>query len=204
MVSRPMSRGNPSRRELLVSGALLAGGGSAIALAACGGSSRSESTSTVSTIQTQSDAIILNALLDQEHSSIAAYGTLAPHLSAARQAAARRFLAHERAHASALAQEVKRLGEAPAAAKPDSVYRAGFPTLRNAADALSFAIDVETTAVSAYADAVGKLATLPLRDLVASILATESQHMSVALGELGRPQVPQAFVTGPVPGKDVS
>jgi len=54
------------------------------------------------------------------------------------------------------------------------------------------------------ADAVGKLATLPLRTLVASIVSTESQHMSVVLGDLGRPQVPQPFVTGPPPQPDTS
>jgi hypothetical protein len=196
---------NRSRRELLLgSAALVAGGGSALAVAACGSSSHSGSTSTLSTIQLQSDAIIMNALLDQEHSSIAAYRALSAKLSGAPLASARRFLAHEQAHAAAIAQAVKRLGEAPVAAKPDSEYGAGFPQLRAATDALSFALDVENTAVSAYADAVGKLATLPLRSLVATILATESQHASVVLGDLGRPQVPQPFVTGPPPQQDSS
>ena len=196
---------NCSRRELLLaSGALVAGGGSALAIGACGGSSHSGSTSTLSTIQLQSDAIILNALLDQEHSSIAAYRALSAKLTSAMLASARAFLGQEQAHAAALAQAVKRLGEAPVAPKPDAEYQAGFPQLRDASDALSFALDVENTAVSAYADAVGKLATLPLRTLVASIVSTESQHMSVVLGDLGRPQVPQPFVTGPPPQPDTS
>jgi rubrerythrin len=92
-----------------------------------------------------------------------------------------------------------RLGESPSPPRPQSEYAAGFPRLRGARDALSFALDVETTAVAAYADALGKFATDGVRVMAASILVTESEHAAVVLGDLGRPQVPEPFVTGPPP-----
>jgi hypothetical protein len=41
--------------------------------------------------------------------------------------------------------------------------------------------------------------TDPARVTAASIFVTESEHASVVLGQLGRPQVPDAFVNGPPP-----
>jgi rubrerythrin len=172
-------------------------------LGSCGGSSDSKKqVATVSTTQAQSDAAVLGALLDQEYSAIAAYPLLAPKLHGRALASARRFAVHERAHADALARAVGRLGAAPAPPRPDSEYAAGFPKLRSVRDALSFALDVETTAVAAYADALGKLATDAVRVTAATILTTESEHAAVVLGSLGRPQVPDPFVTGPPPSGD--
>jgi rubrerythrin len=185
-----------SRRELLA--ASLAAGAAA-AVSGCGGGSKSSSVVTVSTAQADSDVEILGALLDQENSSIAAYTLIATRLRGAALASARRFLGHERRHAAALAAAIRALGTAPPAPHPRSEYEAGFPRLRDARDALSFALDVETTAMAAYADAIGKIATDAARATAAAIIVTESEHAAVALGELGRPQAPQAFVTGPPP-----
>ena len=91
------------------------------------------------------------------------------------------------------------LGSTPDPPRPRTEYEAGFPRLRGARDALSFALDVETTAVAAYSDAIGKIATDDVRATAAAILVTESEHAAVALGELGRAQVPEAFVTGAPP-----
>jgi hypothetical protein len=170
-------------------------------LASCGGSdSKTLSVATVSTTQAESDAAILGALLDQEHSSIAAYTLLAARLHGPALASARLFAAQERLHAGALAQAITRLGASPSPPRPRSEYAAGFPRLRDPRDALSFALDVETTAVAAYADALGKFATEAVRVMAASILVTESEHAAVVLGDLGRPQVPEPFVTGPPAG----
>jgi hypothetical protein len=182
-----------SRRELLVA-ALAAG----VSVGGCG-SGKSKTTVTVSTAQADSDAAILGALLDQENSSIAAYMLVATKLRGPALGEARRFLGHERRHAVALAAAIRALGTTPSPPRPRSEYESGFPRLRNARDALSFALDVETTAVAAYSDALGKIATDDARGTAAAILVTESEHAAVALGELGRPQVPDAFVTGPPP-----
>jgi hypothetical protein len=187
-------RRSSSRRRLLVTSATLA----AAAISSCGGG-KSKTAVTVSTAQADSDAAILGALLDQENSSIAAYTLIATKLHGAPLASARRFLGHERRHQSALADAIRSLGSTPSPARPQAEYEAGFPRLRNPRDALSFALDVETTAVAAYSDAIGKIATDGIRATLAAILVTESEHASVALGELGRPPVPAAFVTGPPP-----
>jgi rubrerythrin len=185
-----------SRRELL---AASAAAGCTAVLASCGGGSKSSSVITVSTAQADSDAVILDALLDQENSSIAAYTLVAAKLRGRALAEARRFLSHERSHAAAITAAIRGLGSSPSPPRPRSEYLSGFPRLRNARDALSFALDVETTAVAAYSDAIGKIATDTARVTAATILVTESEHAAVALGELGRPQIPAAFVNGPPP-----
>jgi rubrerythrin len=184
-----------------MAGSLAAAAG--VLVASCGGSdSKSRSVATVSTTEAESDAAVLGALLDQEHNAIAAYTLLATKLHGPALASARHFAAHERQHADALAREIGRLGAAPAPPRPQSEYASGFPKLRGERDALSFALDVETTAVAAYADALGKLATDAVRATAASILTTEAQHAAVILGDLGRAQVPEPFVTGPPPSGD--
>jgi rubrerythrin len=191
--------GNRSRRELLVAGATAAAGGGAAALiASCGGGgSKTKSTNTVSTTEAQGDAAILNALLDQEHSSIVAYTLIAAKLGGRARASLQQFIAHERRHADALARAIGRLGGSPTPPRPDEEYAGGFPRLRGERDALSFALDVETTAIAAYSDALGQIATDGVRGTAAAILVTESEHASVVLGDLGRPQVPEPFVNGP-------
>jgi rubrerythrin len=172
-------------------------------LASCGGSdSKTQSVATVSTTEAESDAAILGALLDQEHTSIAAYALIASNLHGAALASASRFARQERRHADALSRAIVRLGASPAPPRPPSEYAAGFPELRRPRDALSFALDVETTAVAAYSDALGKIATDAVRVTAASILVTESEHAAVVLGDLGRPQVPEPFVNGPPPSGD--
>jgi rubrerythrin len=189
--------GGGSRRAFL---AAFAGGGAAALIASCGGGgSKTKSTDTVSTTQAAGDAAILNALLDQEHSSIAAYALIATKLRGPALADAQRFAGNERRHADALARAIQGLGGVVTPPRPQAEYASGFPRLRGERDALSFALDVETTAIAAYADALGKIVTDGVRTTAATILVTESEHAAVVLGDLGRPQVPDPFVTGPPP-----
>jgi rubrerythrin len=189
-----------NRREILVASAALAGGAGAGLIASCGGGdSKTPSTATVSTTQMRDDAALVGALLDMELSSVVAYGYVEPHLSGPALGLARRFAAHERAHAGALQRALAELGAPPLAVKPDAEYEASFPALRGQADALEFALDVENTAVGAYAEALGKIYTDTLRAQLASIMAAEAEQAAAWLGRLGMPQVPDAFVTGPPP-----
>ena len=193
-----VSGGSGGSRRAFV--AAFAGGGTAALIASCGGgSSKTKSTDTVSTAQADSDAAILNALLDQEHSSIAAYALIATKLHGPALADAQRFAGHERRHADALGRAISRLGGTVIPPRPQQEYASGFPRLRGERDALSFSLDVETTAIAAYSDALGKIATDAVRATCAAILVTESEHAAVVLGDLGRPQVPEPFVTGPPP-----
>jgi hypothetical protein len=185
-----------------VGGSLAVAAGALVASCGGGADSKEAQVRTVSTTEAESDAAVLGALLDQEYSSIAAYTLLAGKLRGPALASARLFSRHERRHADALARAIGRLGTSPSPPRPQSEYASGFPRLRGQRDALSFALDVETTAVAAYADALGKLATDSARVTAASILTTESEHAAVVLGDLGRPQVPEPFVTGAPPAGD--
>jgi rubrerythrin len=199
LASRPRMANESSRREILVASAALAGGASAALIASCGGDSKTETTQTVSTIEMQNDAAVLNVLLDLESSAVVAYETIGARLTGAAAALANRLRRQEVAHAAALRRAIPALGQAPQQAKSAAEYRAGFPPLGDARSALAFALDVENTAIGAYADAIGKVVTDGVRGTLAAIMATEAEHAAVLLGELHRPQVPAAFVTGPPP-----
>src|SRR3954462_7959099 len=114
-----------SRREMVV-----ASSAAAFAIASCGGGSKAKPADTVSTTEAQSDAAVLDALLDQEHSSIAAYMLIATRLRGPELASARHFEMHERRHADALARAISKLGATPNPPQPDAEYARGFPRLR--------------------------------------------------------------------------
>jgi hypothetical protein len=180
-----------SRREILVASAALAGGAGAALAVGCGDDEpKSQATETISTTEVENDIATLATLLDLEESSAVAYATMAPQLGEPS------FARHEREHALALRRMIGRVGGVPAAAKPAAEYRASFPEIASRRDALNFALDLETTSIGAYADALEEIATAPVRMTLAAILATEAEHAAVLLGRLGRPQVPDAFVTG--------
>jgi rubrerythrin len=185
-----------------VGGSLAVAAGALVASCGGGSDSKPQQLPTVSTTEAESDAAVLGALLDQEYSSIAGYSLLSGKLHGGALASARRFAAQERQHADALSRAISRLGASPVPPRPEAEYASGFPRLRGERDALSFALDIETTAIAAYADALGKIATDAVRGLLATILTTESEHAAVVLGDLGRPQVPEPFVTGPPPAGD--
>src|SRR3954447_23395049 len=133
-----------SRRQL-VGGSLALAAGALVASCGGGSDSKPQQVPTVSTTEAESDAAVLGALLDQEYSSIAAYELPAGKLHGASLASARRFAAQERRHADALARASRRRRAAPSPPRPQSEYASGFPRLRGERDALSFALDVETT-----------------------------------------------------------
>ena len=188
------------RRDALKLAAAGAAGGAAGLVASCGGGSgRQEVTTTLSPEQAQADAAELNTLLDLERTAVLAYSIGQGFLSGSSLQLARRFAAHERAHEQALEQALRRLRIAPAPARPERSYTAGFPPLRSAQDVLRFALDVENTQVSAYSDSLGVVVTPALRTTLLSILGAEAEHMSVLLGALHQPQAAQAFVTGNAP-----
>jgi hypothetical protein len=57
-------------------------------------------------------------------------------------------------------------------------------------------VTLENAQVAAYLDAITQLNKSSDRASVASILANDAQHLSVALLTLGRNPIPEAFVTG--------
>jgi Ferritin-like domain len=181
-----------NRREFLRgSGAVLSA--SAIALLA-GCSTVSAADKKASADVQANDIGILNGALAAEHQGVAAYQVGAesgllqkPVLDLAVQ-----FQGHHNAHADLLAATIKQLGGSPVA--PLTKYN--FPTekLKNQADVLRFAAELERGAVSAYLSAVPVLDNRELAKAAASILGDEAMHWAILRQAVGENPVPAAFV----------
>jgi rubrerythrin len=190
------------RRELLASTGAVLGGSAAALLAACGdggGAPKAAGSPLAPTTQPEPrgtagsrDVAVLNSALDLENMTIAAYEAALPRLRGSSRALARRLGEQEGAHADALAEAIRQLGGTPS--KPKPAY--SFPRLRSQSAALRFATGIENTAIAAYLDSLPRLSSPDLRGTAAAILTDEAEHLAVLLGALGRPQLPEAFVTG--------
>jgi rubrerythrin len=163
-----------------------------VLLSACGEEEKKQDESESSA--ERADAGVLNGLIDLENTVIAAYTAGAPLLKGDLVKLGRQILSQEKEHADALSQAVLDLGGQPS--KPQADYTAQFPRLREQADVLSFASQLENRAIAAYVDALPKLSNGDLRARAASIVTSEAEHLSVLLGAQGRPQAPAAFVVG--------
>ena len=173
---------------------LLGAGGATALLTACGDDDGAGG-ATREQLQAR-DLRLLGSALDLEHTVIAAYTAGADLLRANARAHARAIVAHEREHASRLTESIRRMGGKANPPRTAEEYRRAFPALRREDDVLRFAIDLENAAVRLYNEALPKLSDPELRRLAAAIATTEAQHAALLRGDLGRPQVPDAFVTG--------
>jgi rubrerythrin len=182
------------RRFFAISGVSLGAGG-AVFLGACGDDEESGSSSSSSSeSEGSADVDILNSALELEYTAIAAYTAGAKLLKGDVLAAGEEFLAQEQEHADGLVTAIGDLGGTPVEPKMDDEY--DFPKLSSQEDVLNFANELENTAIAAYVDAIPKLTEPELRVTAAQIVTNEAEHVSVLLGALGQPQVPDAFVTG--------
>ncbi len=174
------------RRGFLTGAGLLVAAGSATFLAACGGGDRRGAS------DSDRDLAILGHALSLELAATAAYRQVATALRGEALAASEAFLAQEQEHADALTKAIKQRG-GTAAAAPTALDR---PRIASRRDALGFAADLENVLIAAYVAAVSGLSASDLRAIAAEIAAVEAEHLAVISGELGRPQVPDAFVQG--------
>ena len=138
---------------------------------------------------------MIASLLDAERLAVIAYGAARARLGEL----GADFLAHERAHARALEKGLVLLGVEPEPPRPRSAYATDFPPLNSREDALRFAVDVEQTQVAAYGDSLPAVFTPELRVTIATIFATQAEHLAVLQGELGEPQSPRDFIVGEPP-----
>ena len=143
-----------------------------------------------------SDIGFLNSAIALERATIAAYRVGEPLLRPAARRSARRIVEQEQEHVRVLVEGVRKLRGEPATPRTAEEYRRGFPRLRDQHDVLRFAADLERLQLRKYGDGLPDLFRPDLRQLAASILAIEAEHLSVLLGIAGRPQTPEAFVTG--------
>ncbi len=202
-----MNHVSPTRRQLL-SRALSGGAAAYLATALAPG----DGPALALGAEAVSDTTLVQGLLAAELSAAAVYERiLATGLLSPRSArAARGILAHERAHAAALATELSTLGGVTPARPADTralekflsdhhVSRS-FSDLHHEHDCLDFLLDFENLIEGAYYQAMSKLTRPRLMALGAQILASEAQHYAL-LGELRRHKdfsraVPYAFVEG--------
>ncbi len=180
-----------SRRAFFRASGVGLAGGSAMFLAAC-----TDDTKNPVKIgpdeSDQADVEILNAALDLELMTIAAYKAGAARLKGSALALGKRFLDQEQAHADGLSSAIEAADGTPNSAKASY----DLPAMRTQADVLRFALDLENTAIAAYIDALPKFSDGDLRATAASIITNEAEHLSLLLDALGRDPTPSAFVTG--------
>ena len=143
------------------------------------------------------DVGILNTALGLEYQAIAAYQVGAesgllqkPVLDLAVQ-----FQGDHKQHAEVLASTIGKLGGKPVAAKKPADYNFPVSTLKNQADVLRFAADLEKGAASAYLGAVPVFANEDLAKAAASILGDETMHWAILRNALGENPVPAAFIS---------
>jgi rubrerythrin len=179
-----------TRRQLLgVAGA----GGSAALVAACGAEKPGGASARDLAAR---DLRLLGSALDLEHTVIAAYTAGARLARGDALRHIRAILEQERVHAARLTEAIERRGGRPNPPKTREEYTRAFPALREPEDALRFGVDLESAAIRLYHEAMSKLSEPPLRLLAAAIATSEAEHAALLRGDLGRPQAPDAFVTG--------
>ena len=84
----------------------------------------------------------------------------------------------------------------PAAGRSAAEYARTFPRLREPADALAFAEDLEQRQVRAYLEALAELPDLGLRSAAAEIGADEGAQLAAVRVLQGLPAAQGPFVTG--------
>lgn len=170
-------------------------GGSTLLMSACGsGDTKPDGDSTA--ITPQGDVQRLNAVLDLEHTGVAAYTMGTTLLEAPALGLAQGFLRHEQAHAAELTKLVRDLGGTAHQAKSTQEYARGFPGMKERDDVLRFAVRLERDALRAYLDSGPRLADPRMRQTAAAIATVQAGHLSVLLAALGEPPVGGAFALG--------
>jgi hypothetical protein len=164
-------------------------------MSACGsGDTKPDGDSTA--ITPQGDVQRLNAVLDLEHTGVAAYTMGTTLLEAPALGLAQGFLRHEQAHAAELTKLVRDLGGTAHQAKSTQEYARGFPGMKERDDVLRFAVRLERDALRAYLDSGPRLADPRMRQTAAAIATVQAGHLSVLLAALGEPPVGGAFALG--------
>jgi rubrerythrin len=148
------------------------------------------------------DGALLDEAITLERVAVLAYDTIVEGgvLKGALARQVRILRDHEQQHAAVLTKALTDLGGTPPPAPSglgdvDKVIK-GLGGVRTPADALSFAIELETATVAAYHDAEAKFVEAKLLQTTASIMGCEGQHLVVLRQAAGRPPVPHALESG--------
>lgn len=123
----------------------------------------------------------LRELLEIERAEVAMFELGLRRLDARALPLARAALAHERAHADALAEAIRELGGSPPAPRDPSAYTRSMP--RTARAYLEALARFEDRVVSSYALRIPETVNARLRGTLGAALTTEAEH-AAALGAL--------------------
>jgi hypothetical protein len=168
------------------------GAAAALVLASCGGGDPPPRGGA----RPGSGAALLGSLLALELAVDAAYGACEEVLRGDALREARAVREQEREHAERLAGLIRDLGGDPPSGHSAEEYARSFPRLRDAADALRFADQLEQRQVRAYLEGVTELPDLSLRGAAAEIGAQEGVHLAAMRVLQGLPAAEGPFVTG--------
>jgi Ferritin-like domain len=138
------------------------------------------------------DVELLNRALALERYTIAAYTAGIPLLGHRSANLSQAFLNDELAHAGELLGLIDAVG-GTSIPRTDS-YDLGHP--RTAAEVLELLHRLEGRQLTIYLDLIPRLTPGRVRATVASIFASDAQHVSLLRLQLGSPAAPSPFVTG--------
>jgi rubrerythrin len=129
------------------------------------------------------DVDLLNAAIALEQQAIWTYGAAAKtNLLKPEVLDVAKMIAGQHAdHEKALSDQVTKMGGTPPKAK-DSY---NLPALNSQEDILKYALSLEVGAANGYFDVLQKLSDKTLKQLSASIMGDESQHVTVLSSALG-------------------
>jgi hypothetical protein len=189
----PTDAGTSRRALLSGAGATLVSAG-ALALAGCGreGATGPRAVKKAKPTVQRSDLAILAGLLELERKTVAAYTAGFPLLTRTDAKIAKQFLNQELEHTGALLALIK-AGGGPAPLRSAS-YDLGHPS--DDRQVLALLHELERAQITAYLHAIPRLKPGPVRAAVASILASDAQHVAIIRSALGLTPVPTSFVTG--------
>jgi ferritin-like protein len=168
------------------------GGGAAVVLASCGGGDPPPTQGP----EAGSGAALLGSIAALEHAAVAAWGAIGEHLSGDARRYARTIRGRERRHVERVSELIRELGGEPPEGRSPEEYASSFARMRDEAEALRFASDVEERLVRAYLDALGTLPREEQRSVAAQIAAEEAEDWAVVHVLAGAPAASDPFVTG--------
>jgi hypothetical protein len=171
---------------LVVAAAILAGG--------CGKPGHGAETDS----EKAADVEVLNAILAQELTAIAAYEQALPHLHGPMLALAGSFREQDQVHVDALTKGIRGMG-GETEAEADELEP---PGPHGQAEALALAYEEENAALSEAQSGVAHLVFTAPRALASALAASHAQHLAILRQGLGsglRGSVPEAFESGDQP-----
>jgi Ferritin-like domain len=147
------------------------------------------------------DVDVLNAILAQELTTVAAYEQALPHLHGPMLDVARSFLEQDQVHVDALTKGIRGMG-GETDAEADELEP---PGPHNQAEALALAYEEENAALSEAQSGVVQLQLTAPRSLASALAASHAQHLAILRQGFGAGltgAVPEAFESGdePPPG----